>query len=54
MAQDKRKLERRAALEANLKGMFGALARRPVPDTILSVVDQIDAPWAERPKRAKA
>ncbi len=54
MAQDKRKLERCAALEADLKGMFEALLRRPTPATILSVVDQVDAPWAERPRRAKA
>ena len=33
---------RRAALAANLKQMFRSLSARPVPDTITSVVDQLD------------
>lgn len=34
--------EKKAALGAELKAMFETLEARPVPDTIRSVVDQMD------------
>lgn len=52
MALQNDKARRRAELDASLKGMFRALAHRPVPDTIRSVVDQLDAaaPRLARPR----
>jgi len=32
----------KAGLDNDLKGMFRALAARPLPDRLLSVVDQLD------------
>lgn len=39
------------ALDKGLKGMFRALSGRPVPDTIRSVVDQLDE--GDKPADAK-
>ena len=42
------------ALDAGLRGMFKALARRPVPDRQRSVVDQLDEGEASAPASRKA
>ncbi|HEX5377001.1 MAG TPA: hypothetical protein VFW47_00410 [Phenylobacterium sp.] len=42
MAPKTDKEGREVSIESRLKGMFRALARRPVPDSIRSVVDQLD------------
>jgi len=41
------------ALQAGLRHMFKALARRPVPDRLRSVVDQLDEGEALAPRKAK-
>jgi hypothetical protein len=41
------------ALESALKGMFKKLERRPVPDHISSIVDQLDEP-EKRPLKKSA
>ena len=48
-AKDRTKL---AALEKGLRGMFGRLQGRPVPDRLMSIVDQLDA--ADQPPLKKA
>ena len=40
------------ALDAGLRGLFGRLEARPVPDRLMSIVDQLDA--AEPPRRKAA
>jgi len=35
---------RKKALDDALRGMFATLRARPIPDRILSVVEQLDAP----------
>ena len=40
------------ALDKALRAMFGALRGRPVPEPLLSVVDQLDA--AEAPPRKQS
>lgn len=40
--------QKKAALAADLKGMFKTLEARPVPGAILSVVDQLDEGDASR------
>jgi hypothetical protein len=42
---------RKAALDKALRGLFGRLQNRPVPDRLLSVVDQLEA--ADRPPAKK-
>ena len=51
MTRKTSELARRAALAANLKEMFRVLARRPVPDTIASVVEQLDDEASETPRK---
>jgi hypothetical protein len=53
MARPNSKAKRLADLDASLKGMFRALAHRPVPDAICSVADQLDeaAPRPAQPRR---
>lgn len=54
MSRKRDKAEKVAELEADLARMFRVLARRPVPDAITSVVDQLDeAPAAELPRRRR-
>lgn len=43
---------RRAALDKALRGLFGKLQARPVPEHLMGVVDQLDA--AARPPVKKA
>jgi hypothetical protein len=43
----------RKAPDAELKTMFQALEARPVPDVILSVVDQLDGAEEPKPRKAK-
>jgi hypothetical protein len=52
MGRKSENAERRAALDASLKGLFRALSRRPVPDHLLDTVDQLDPPAAPR-RRAR-
>ncbi len=48
------KTDRAARLDAEVARMFRALAQRPVPDAIASVVDQLDeGPAAELPRRRR-
>lgn len=50
----KSEAERKASAEAELKAMFRSLEARPVPDTIRSVVDQLDEGEAKpAPKRSR-
>jgi hypothetical protein len=35
---------KKAAVDKALRGMFGRLQARPVPDRLMSIVDQLDAP----------
>lgn len=48
MGRKSQNAERRAALDASLKGMFRALSRRPVPDQLLETVEQLDPPAKTR------
>jgi len=48
-AKDRGKM---AALEKGLRGMFGRLQGRPVPDRLMSIVDQLDAADASPVKKA--
>ena len=48
-AKDRAKV---AALEKGLRGMFGRLQGRPVPERLMSIVDQLDA--ADQPKLKKS
>ena len=41
------------ALEAGLRHMFKALARRPVPDRLRAVVEDLDAAVAPAPHKVK-
>lgn len=52
MGRKSENAERRAALDASLKGMFRALSHRPVPDRLLDTVEQLDPPASPR-KRAQ-
>ena len=55
MPRNRDRAERIAKLDAGLKRMFRALAQRPLPDTIVSVVDQLDEePAADETRRRKA
>lgn len=45
---------KRAALASHLKQMFRSLSARPVPDTIMSVVDQLDEGEAAAKARQKS
>lgn len=48
-----RKSRKPKAPDAELKAMFQALEARPVPDAILSVVDQLDGAETLKPLKAK-
>ncbi len=43
---------KKQALEKGLRGMFGRLQARPVPERLISVVDQLEAAEAPPPKKA--
>jgi hypothetical protein len=43
---------KKKALDKALRGMFGKLQARPVPDRLASVVDQLDAAEAKPLKKA--
>jgi hypothetical protein len=52
MPRNRDRVETAARLDADLKRMFVALVRRPLPDAVVSVVDQLDeGPAAELPRR---
>ena len=54
MRRNRDKAETVAGFDAGLKQMFRALAARPLPDAIASVVDQLDeGPAAELPRRRR-
>jgi hypothetical protein len=54
MSRKRDKAKTVARLEADLAQMFSVLARRPVPDAITSVADQLDeGPTAELPRRRR-
>lgn len=54
MTRGKQETRRAQALDAGLKGMFRALALRPLPDTLRAVVDQLDrTPDEARPTRRR-
>lgn len=40
---------KQAALDKGLRGLFGRLQARPVPDRLMSVVDQLEAAEAPAP-----
>jgi Anti-sigma factor NepR len=43
---------KKTALEKALRGMFGKLQNRPIPDRLMSIVDQLDA--ADQPPLKKS
>jgi hypothetical protein len=47
------KTDKRVALDRALKGMFGALKKRALPDRLRSVVDQLDE-GEKKPGRKRA
>jgi hypothetical protein len=55
MQRNRDRAETVARLDADLRRMFRALAQRPLPDAIASVVDQLDeGPAADQARRRKA
>jgi hypothetical protein len=46
-------MHRIIALGEGLRGMFRALERRPLPDSLVSVVDQLDEPSVIPPVETK-